>query len=203
MAELFGSLGIALWSVFFLVPVGRGLHEQRIAPEEYERVFDRLWHHARRQPYAIKTTEAPHYRRFVLERGGDPHFGRGMARPGRPARLPLGVGDGRGIAFVSHVGQIFPSGFLPLEAGRFPTDSIVGVYQRSPVFTSLRRPDLLEGKCGACEYRTICGGSRARAFALTRNPLAAEPDCAYIPRTWRSADGAGSPTGSAPVGAAI
>ncbi len=75
MAALLADQGIAMWSVFFLVPVGRGVEEQRIAPDEYEGVFERLWHHAARQPYAIKTTEAPHYRRFVLQHGGDPLAG--------------------------------------------------------------------------------------------------------------------------------
>ena len=94
------------------------------APEEYEQVFERLWHHARRQPYAVKTTEAPHYRRFVLQQGGDP-----LAEPNREDggvsarrghRAPLGVGDGKGIMFVSHTGEIYPAGFLPLCCGRFP-----------------------------------------------------------------------------------
>ena len=88
MAELLAGEGIAMWSVFFLVPVGRGVEEERIRPEEYEVVFEQLWRHARRQPYAVKTTEAPHYRRFVLQQGGDP-----LAGPRR--RRPAGA---RGIA---------------------------------------------------------------------------------------------------------
>jgi radical SAM protein with 4Fe4S-binding SPASM domain len=83
--------------------------------------------------------------------------------------------------FVSHTGEIFPSGFLPVCCGRFPLDSLVKVYQRSALFGALRDADRLGGKCGACEFRNLCGGSRARAFALTGDPLAAEPDCAYVP----------------------
>ena len=83
--------------------------------------------------------------------------------------------------FVSHLGLVFPSGFLPLNAGRFPEDSLVDIYQRHPVFRQLRDADRLGGKCGKCEFRQICGGSRARAFALTGDFMAAEPDCSYIP----------------------
>jgi len=182
LAELLSTQGIVMWSVFFLIPVGRGIAEERIAPEAYEELFERLWVHAQRQPYAIKTTEAPHYRRFVLERqkalGGLPEAGRRV--PGTRPR-PLGVRDGNGIMFVSYMGEIYPAGFLPLLCGRFPTDSVVDVYQRHPWFLALRRPDEFHGKCGQCEYRHICGGSRSRAYAVTGDPLAAEPDCVYQP----------------------
>jgi radical SAM protein with 4Fe4S-binding SPASM domain len=83
--------------------------------------------------------------------------------------------------FVSHLGLIYPSGFLPIYCGLFPRDHLVRVYQRSPLFRALRNADLLQGKCRLCEYRHICGGSRARAFAVTGDPHAEEPDCAYIP----------------------
>ena len=184
MAELLTRQGIAMWAAFFLVPVGRGVEEQRIEPEEYEIAFERLWHHARHQPYAVKTTEAPHYRRYVLQHGGDPLAG--PADPGDAARrrghrAPLGVGDGRGIMFVSHVGEIFPAGFLPLCCGRFPDDSVVDVYQNHPTFRALRDPDRFKGICGVCEYRQECGGSRARAYAVTGDPLGPEPDCVYVP----------------------
>jgi len=183
MAELLSEQGIAMWSVFFLVPVGRGVEEQRIAPEEYEIAFEKLWRHAQCQPYSIKTTEAPHYRRYVLQHGGDPLAGPGHAHGGseRPRRAPLGVGDGKGVMFISHVGEIYPAGFLPLCCGRFPQDSLVDVYQNHPTFRALRDPDHFKGRCGICEYRYACGGSRARAYAVTGDPLATEPDCVYIP----------------------
>jgi MoaA/NifB/PqqE/SkfB family radical SAM enzyme len=172
-----------MWSVFFLVPVGRGLLEQRISPNQYEEVFEKLWRQSRRQPYGIKTTEAPHYRRFVIEHDGDPLAGPAAPsrRPSRPRKTPLGVGDGKGVMFVGHTGEIYPAGFLPLECGRFPADSVVDVYQHHPTFLALRNPDGFGGKCGVCEYRDICGGSRARAFAVTGDPLAEEPDCVYTP----------------------
>ncbi len=186
MAELLTAQGIAMWSVFFLVPVGRGVEEQRIAPEEYEMVFEKLWHHAQRQPYSIKTTEAPHYRRYVLQHGGDPLAGPSHAQggPGKtPRRAPLGVGDGKGVMFISHTGEIFPAGFLPLCCGQFPADSLVDVYQNHPTFRALRDPDHFQGICGVCEYRYVCGGSRARAYAVTGDPLGPEPDCTYLPGT--------------------
>jgi radical SAM protein len=181
MAELLADRGIAMWSVFFLVPVGRGVEQQRIAPEEYEQVFARLWHHSQEKPFAIKTTEAPHYRRFVLQHGGNPLAGSHDKTAPKVARGPLGVGDGKGVMFVSHVGEIYPAGFLPLCCGRFPHDSPVDVYQRHPTFLALRDPDQLSGRCGRCEYRRVCGGSRARAFALTGDPLETDPDCTYQP----------------------
>lgn len=183
MADMLARYGIVLWSVFFLVPIGRSKQERRVSPRQYERVFERLWRQSRHQQYGIKTTEAPQYRRFVLQRAGDPQ--RGGVPGGRGARrAPLGVNDGRGVMFVSHSGQVFPSGFLPVECGKFPRDSIIDVYQNAPLFQALRDPDRLQGKCQVCEYRQICGGSRARAFAVTGDPLAQEPDCVYSPANW-------------------
>jgi radical SAM protein len=182
IAELLASQEIAMWSVFFLVPVGRGIAEQRISPDEYEIAFEKLWKQSQRQPFGIKTTEAPHYRRFVLQQDGDP-----LAEPsaathaarGRRHRAPLGVRDGRGVMFVSHTGEIYPAGFLPLKCGQFPHDSIIETYQSHPTFVALRDGAQLKGKCGTCDYNDICGGSRSRAFAVTGDPLAAEPDCVY------------------------
>jgi MoaA/NifB/PqqE/SkfB family radical SAM enzyme len=184
MAELFGEQQIMMWSVFFLIPVGRGLLEQRISPLEYEAVFEKLFYHSQRQPFGIKTTEAPHYRRFVLERDGDPLADPvgGDRRPARPRRVPLGVGDGKGVMFVSHTGEILPAGFLPLVCGQFPQSSVVETYQSHPTFVALRDPSRFGGKCGICEYRDPCGGSRSRAYAVYGDPLAEEPDCAYTPR---------------------
>ncbi|MBQ6158412.1 MAG: TIGR04053 family radical SAM/SPASM domain-containing protein [Thermoguttaceae bacterium] len=185
IAEMLEGKGIAIWSVFFLVPVGRGVEEVRITPEEYIGVFERLWHHAQTKSYAVKTTEAPHYRRYVLERGGNPLApprraaeGENIGR-GRRARAPLGVTDGRGIMFCGHNGEIFPAGFLPIACGRFPRDSVIDIYQNHPLFRALHDPNNYKGICGKCEYRFVCGGSRSRAYALTGDPLAAEPDCAF------------------------
>jgi len=179
IAELLSTQGIMMWSLFFLVPVGRGVEEERITPEEYLQVFEQLWKHSQKQPYAVKTTEAPHYRRFVLDQGGNP-----LATPQKQHqklrhRAPLGITDGRGIMFVSHNGEIFPAGFLPIVCGRFPGDSVVEVYQKHPLFKSLQDPDQYQGICGKCDSRHLCGGSRARAYAVTGDPLGAEPDCLF------------------------
>jgi radical SAM protein len=182
IAELLAARGIAMWSVFFPVPVGRGISEERISAQDYEVVFEKLFQQSQRQPFGIKTTEAPHYRRFVMRRNVDPLAelinSRHAAR-GRTYRAPLGVRDGRGIMFVSHTGEIYPAGFLPLVCGRFPEDSIIDVYQNNPTFVAMRDGTRLKGKCGTCDYNDICGGSRSRAFAVTGDPLAAEPDCVY------------------------
>ncbi|MGC8624559.1 MAG: TIGR04053 family radical SAM/SPASM domain-containing protein [Phycisphaerae bacterium] len=177
MAEVLDAFPIVLWSVFFLVPTGRALADQRITAEEFEVAFEKLYQQGCRRKYGIKTTEAPHYRRFLIEkmkRGAD-------ASTSRPT-IPhiIGTNDGRGVMFISHIGEIYPSGFLPIECGKFPKDSVVDVYQHSPLFVDLRDAGKLKGKCGFCQYRDICGGSRARSYGLTGDPLAAEPDCVYV-----------------------
>jgi radical SAM protein len=184
LADQLTEHGIVLWSLFFLVPVGRAAHAPRLNAEQCEAVFERLWQQSQRRTYRIKTTEAPHYRRFVLQAlrklEGESASDRLLTR--RFSRLSaLGINDGKGIMFVSHLGLIYPSGFLPVYCGIFPRDHLVRVYQDSPLFRALRNADLLQGKCRLCEYRHICGGSRARAFAVTGNPYAEEPDCAYTP----------------------
>lgn len=186
IAELLQTRGIMMWSAFFLVPVGRGVEEERIKPEEYLIAFEKLWRHSNSKPFAVKTTEAPHYRRFVLEKGGNPlggPNGHASVHPGRKHRAPLGVTDGRGIMFVAENGAIYPAGFLPIECGRFPNDSVIDVYQKHPLFNSLQDPDRFKGICGKCEYRKICGGSRARAYAVFGDPLGPEPDCVFEAET--------------------
>ena len=181
LAELLAREKIVLWSAFFIVPVGRATEGDRLTAEQYESVFDRLWYQSQRQAYAIKTTEAMHYRRYVMQHKNEHtvDFSKMSARYAQP--VPLGINDGKGVMFISHTGFVHPSGFMPIVCGVFPFQSVVNVYQRSPLFRSLRDTDRLEGKCGVCEYRNICGGSRARAYALSGNPFAQEPDCTYTP----------------------
>ena len=178
MADLFAHLGITLWSVFFLVPVGRAVEAGRLSAEACEQAFEKLWQQSKKQPYLIKTTEAPHYRRLVIE-GRKSEEAKSL--PQR-AFAPVGLNDGKGIMFISHTGIVHPSGFLPIIAGIFPLHHVVDIYQNSPIFRGLRDADRLEGKCGRCEYRQICGGSRARSYAVTGNLFAEEPDCVYMPR---------------------
>lgn len=191
IAHLLGEEGISMWSVFFLVPVGRGKEETRIKPEDYITAFEKLWHHACTQPYGVKTTEAPHYRRWVLEHGGNPLAGpgenaseqgkkmAGTSGHGHGYRAPLGITDGRGIMFTGHNGVIYPAGFLPVECGRFPEVSVVKTYQTHPIFQALQNPDNYHGRCGTCSFRFQCGGSRARAWAVTGDYLGPEPDCVF------------------------
>jgi radical SAM protein with 4Fe4S-binding SPASM domain len=94
------------------------------------------------------------------------------------------VNDGKGFVFISHMGNVYPSGFLPIHAGNIRETPLSEIYRNAPIFKALRDTSRLEGKCGACEYKEICGGSRARAYALTGDPLAAEPCCIYQPKNW-------------------
>jgi radical SAM protein with 4Fe4S-binding SPASM domain len=179
LAELLSRQMIEMWSVFFLVPMGRAYFAPRLSAEQCEAVFQRLWNQSQCQGYAIKTTEAPHYRRFVIQH--EEHKGVRIGDRLKSRYAPLGINDGKGVMFVSHVGRIYPSGFLPMICGRFPAAHVVRIYQDSPVFRGLRDVERLEGKCKMCEFRIICGGSRARAYAITGNVFAEEPDCAYVP----------------------
>jgi radical SAM protein len=182
MADRFASLDIRLWSVFFLIPVGRADQLPRLDGAECELAFERLWQQSKRQPFLIKTTEACHYRRYLMQHRVT--HSRDLAELDEPRSRPFisaGVNDGKGVMFVSHTGVVHPSGFLPINCGSFPDQSVVDIYQNSSVFRSLRNSKLLHGKCGRCEYKNICGGSRARAFAVTGDLLAEEPDCIYQP----------------------
>ncbi len=190
IAALMESKQITLWSVFFLVPTGRGKLNDLLSAEEFEDIFAKLHNLSQRAPFHIKTTEAQHYRRYVLQqqvqskRNGQPTstspaFTKVQDTVGR---APRGLNDGKGFVFVSHMGEVFPSGFLPFSGGNVRSDSLSRIYRESPIFQQLRDPDQLQGKCGACEFRHICGGSRARAFATTGDPLAEEPCCSYVPK---------------------
>lgn len=200
MVRLLETFDIVLWSVFFLVPTGRGQSADLLTGDEFEVVFNKLYQVASRVRFDIKTTEAQHYRRFVLQQRAKERKQRGTARASIPAaqalpalvrgdgitRAPRGLNDGRGFVFISHVGEVFPSGFLPIAAGNIRQQRLAEIYRESPLFRKLRDTSQLMGKCGACEFKEICGGSRARAYALTGNPMAEEPCCVYQPM--RSAD---------------
>ena len=124
----------------------------------------------------------------MLQHGGDPWPGRGdeptTGAAARGHRTPLGVGDGKGVMFISHKGEIYPAGFLPLCCGRFPKDSVVETYQNHPTFLALRDPDRFKGRCGACEYPPCLRRQPRRAYAVTGDFLEAEPDCIYVPKGW-------------------
>ena len=196
MVRLLETLDIVLWSVFFLVPTGRGQTTDLVRAEEFEMMFEKLYQTSTRVKFDIKTTEAQHYRRFLLQRRAEERrqglasattsvaaaqaFPAALGGDGI-ARAPRGLNDGKGFVFVSHVGEVFPSGFLPLAAGNIRKQRLADLYRDSPLFRTLRDTSQLKGKCGACEFKEICGGSRARAYALTSDVMAEEPCCVYEP----------------------
>lgn len=191
--RLLETLDITLWSVFFLVPTGRGQDIGLLSAEEFEQVFEILYLTAQRALFDIKSTEAQHYRRFLLQRRTEArrqHASAGEKLPQlMPAmtadgigRAPKGINDGKGFVFISHRGEVFPSGFLPLSGGNIRQQSLASIYRDSPLFRALRDSANLKGKCGDCEFREICGGSRARAYAVSGSPFAEEPCCVYQPK---------------------
>jgi radical SAM protein len=211
LATLLTLKQIVMWSFFFLVPVGRGRTDDLLTGQEFEDVFAKMWDLTKRVPFAIKTTEAMHYRRYLIQqrmKEGRPTSGVHDDAGARPTTHPTAhpgwtvtsghpgqgseakavgwatkrVNDGRGFVFISHIGKVYPSGFLPIEGGDLHKDTLAHIYQESPIFVQLRDSGLLHGKCGACEYRNICGGSRARAYAVTGDFMAEEPCCIYQPR---------------------
>ncbi|WP_436927071.1 TIGR04053 family radical SAM/SPASM domain-containing protein [Halosimplex amylolyticum] len=174
------DLGAVLWSVFFLVPIGRGRLLDPIPPDRAERVMEWLADVADEAPFGLKTTEAPHYRRVRRQAAAETRAdGEGGPSDAENRRASVIAGDG--FAFVSHTGEVYPSGFLPESAGTVPADDVVEVYRESDLFESLRDRDALGGKCGACPFRQVCGGSRSRAYAHTGDPLASDPLCGYVP----------------------
>ncbi len=188
IVQLMESLKITLWSVFFLVPTGRGKLDELLNAEEFEQVFEKLYRLSKTASFDLKTTEAQHYRRYVLQQRVVERKA-GVTTPQAPpqamdsiGRAPRGLNDGKGFVFISHTGEVFPSGFLPKSGGNIRRQTLSVIYRESTVFLSLRDTSMLEGKCGACEFKEICGGSRSRAYALTGDPLAEEPCCSYVPK---------------------
>jgi len=183
VAERVAEVRGRMWSLFFLVVTGRALENDDLTADEYEKVFEFLYEISKVAPFDVKTTEAMHYRRYIAQRQKAEH-GRPTESAGARGMVyrTAGVSDGKGFVFISHTGEIFPSGFLPVSAGNVLRDSLVNVYRDSSLFRILRDMDAREGKCGACEYQKICGGSRSRAYALTGNYLAEDPRCVHQPQ---------------------
>ncbi len=188
-AQLTG-VDVAQWALFFLIQVGRGEVLQPVTPGESEEVMEWVHETSQDAPFKIRTTEAPHYRRVLLQRNTAVKRNGDRSAPAGHARRGFGIWDGNGVMFISHTGEVYPSGFLPLAAGNVRRDDPVEVYRDSPLFRTLRDPDQMAGKCRHCEYRNICGGSRARAYAATGDPMESDPLCPYQPdrrETMRSA----------------
>jgi radical SAM protein len=196
LCNLFEKLAIVMWNVFFLVPVGRGQLDDLLSGEEFEQVFGKIYELSHKVSFQIKTTEAMHYRRYLLQHNleerkighGHPSALAQKYEPGAPTAdaktrtaswATRRVNDGKGFMFISHVGNVYPSGFLPIHAGNVRETPLADIYRNAPIFKSLRDTSKLEGKCGACEYKEICGG-----YAVTGDPLAQEPCCIYQPKNW-------------------
>jgi AdoMet-dependent heme synthase len=199
MAELMKELKVVMWYIFLLVPTGRGQLDACLTPAEHEKVFRWLYELSKTAPYDIKTTAAQHYRRVVFQQKArenrvnkdegiryEDTLTKDMASViDGLKRAPKGVNDGNGFLFVSHTGDVMPSGLLPLVGGNVREKPLAEIYRNSPIFKDLRSPDKYKGKCGVCEFRFVCGGSRSRTYAVTGDYMESEPFCVYIPEAMR------------------
>jgi radical SAM protein with 4Fe4S-binding SPASM domain len=199
IASFISGFNPVMWSVFFLVPTGRGQAGDMVSAEEHEAAFNWLYDTSKTSAFDIRTTAAMHYRRVVIERrraeaeaqrkAGEENVeafanvsGAGYSFSGNMGMSMKGVNDGDGFAFIDHLGNVCPSGFLPLPAGNLRDKSFADIYRDSTLFRELRDRSLLKGRCGRCEYTPVCGGSRARAYALTGDYLESDPSCIYEPQ---------------------
>jgi len=179
MLRLAVDLDAATWDVFMLVPTGRGKIQMEITPEEYEETLHFVYEASQTAPIQVKMTCAPHYKRLQVQerrrsaaKRPPPHSAHGFSR---------GCMAGVGFCFVSHIGEVGGCGYLPLLAGNVRQAPLTEIYRDSALFKSIRDFNLLQGRCGICEYRAACGGCRARALGATGNYLDEEPFCTYQP----------------------
>lgn len=166
LGALLGDLEVDVWNLLFPIQERCPAMGRMLDPRETEEAFTTIHRVAKQAAFRVQTAEAPHYRRFALQ-AGDTEAGSSDGE----------VSDGNGMLFVDHVGEVYPSGSLPVSGGNVRQRPLAEIYRMSVVFQALRSPDLLGGKCGECEFRKLCGGSRARAYALTGDWLAEEPRC--------------------------
>lgn len=185
IGRIAASVEARMWTIIFPVSVDPDNPASDLRAAEYEEAFEAIWRVSQTATFGVRTGNASHYRRFVArklkEMGREEHSHLVPIVEQREAWELAGLNAGRGLMFVSHLGDIHPSADLNLLAGNVRTESIVDVYRKSSLFRALRDADMKEGKCGDCEYRCICGGSRARAYAMTGNFLSEDPRCYYHP----------------------
>ena len=199
MAELVEDLGAVMWYIFLLVPTGRGQLDACITPVEHEKVFRWFYNLNKTSSYDIKLTAAQHYRRVVLQQKVSEHkldnntihyedtiVSDHASQIDGLSRAPKGVNDGNGFIFISHTGDVMPSGLLPIKLGNVRNQPLKEIYRESPILKDIRNPDKYKGKCGVCEYRHVCGGSRSRTYAVTGDYMESEPFCVYIPKAMRN-----------------
>jgi radical SAM protein len=214
IAELIARRGIKLWALFLLIAVGRAARPEvrrlNLSARQFESLFHWLYDLTKSAPFDVTPREGYHYRRVLLQRRAaelglaasdlladaekkswTPTDLASSAQATRIVRAPLGVNDGKGIVFISHQGDVQPSGFLNLVGGNIRLAPLVDIYQRSDLFVRVRDYSQLKGKCSLCEFKSICGGSRARAYALTGDAMKSDPYCVYQPNSMerRSSNG--------------
>lgn len=180
MIELLTRLDVEWWNVFFFVPASSEQAAEVASAEETEKVFAKLYAASSQVHFHIKTTEGPHYQRYILQQRVRESRGR-LTESDVLQSAPKGVNDGRGFVFINYRGEVYPSRFLPVSAGNVTKQSLSDVYSDSELFVSLRDSSRLKGKCGRCPVRVVCGGSRARAYAMTGDLFAPEPCCTFEP----------------------
>jgi radical SAM protein with 4Fe4S-binding SPASM domain len=173
--KLVVAVGAVEWDVFMLVPTGRGKIQMEISPEQYEETLQSLYKASLSSPVPIKVTCAPQYSRIILQHVHGNQEIRGRHGGGR------GCMAGNGFCFISHVGEVFGCGFLPINAGSIRQQGFREIYEKSLLFNQLRNSGLLMGKCGLCKFKTVCGGCRARAFSTKGDYLHEESFCTYQP----------------------
>ena len=192
LLELAKSLKVDAFHLFLLVPVGCGLtiaEDQSVSGADAERILDWFYDRSVDSGLELKATCAPQYYRIVRQRRAEARRN-GLAVPELPGRhghaemhqMTRGCLAGSGVCFVSHRGVVQPCGYLPLEAGDLRRQDFREIWDDSPLFQQMRNLELLEGKCGCCEFKQVCMGCRARAFGVTGNFLAEEPYCVYEPK---------------------
>lgn len=200
LADLVAESGAVMWSVFFLVPTGRAQQAQMLDAAEHERVMGWLAELADSAPYDVRTTAGMQFRRILAQRaaarGGPAHIAGAGFSFGSGSRPVRAVNDGDGFCFVSHIGDVCPSGFLQLSAGNVRERPLAEIYRDAPLFRRLRDRALLKGRCRVCEYREVCGGSRARAWAVTGDELAEDPSCSWVPAAYAPAADPNGETGA-------
>ena len=209
IADLIAGRGIKLWALFLLITIGRAARPEirrlNLNGLQFEALFHWMYELTKSVPFDVTPREGYHYRRVLLQRRAAelgisvedllakaennrwaPTDLASSARATRIVRAPLGVNDGKGILFVSHRGDVQPSGFLNLVGGNLRSQQLADIYRGSTVFMHLRDYTALKGKCGVCEFKSLCGGSRARAFAVTGDPMRSDPYCIYEPPAWKN-----------------
>jgi radical SAM protein with 4Fe4S-binding SPASM domain len=171
MQKLAVELGAKEWDVFMLVPTGRGKVTMSIRPKQYEATLKHIYELSQKSTIPIKMTCAPQYVRVAAQQGKE-HNGKFHGR---------GCMAGNGFCFISHVGEVFGCGFLPVAVGNVRQQKFSEIYRKAPLFVTLRNSGLLTGKCGICDFKSACGGCRARALSVHKSILAEEPQCTYKP----------------------